>query len=117
MSETLAAVIKGEPDWSAVPTDIPVTVRRLLRRCLQKDGKERLRDIGDARIEMRDAQPEAAPEGAALAVPVVIRHRRERLAWTVAGTAVIIGAIVASAAYFRGAGVRNRWSHSTLLVG
>ena len=64
VSETLAAVIRGEPDWSAVPTDTPPAVRRLLRRCLQKDGKERLHDISDARSEMQDAQAEAASEAA-----------------------------------------------------
>jgi len=51
-TDTLAAVIKDEPDWSRLPTTTPARVRVLLRRCLQKDPKQRLRDIGDARISL-----------------------------------------------------------------
>ena len=47
-----------EPDWSALPADDAPAVRRLLRRCLEKDPKKRLRDIGDARIEIDDASTE-----------------------------------------------------------
>src|SRR5881296_1313908 len=49
VSEILAAVIRGEPDWSKLPADIPSGIRRLLSRCLQKDLSRRLRDIADAR--------------------------------------------------------------------
>jgi hypothetical protein len=60
-SDMLAAVIKTEPNWDMLPADIPVSIRKLLRRCLEKDPKFRLRDIGDARIEIGDAM--AAPAG------------------------------------------------------
>jgi len=59
-SDTLAAVLKSEPDWSAVPE----VLRRFLRRCLQKDARQRWRDAGDVRIaltEMRDAGPAPSP--------------------------------------------------------
>ena len=49
-SETLASVIKDAPDWNHLPADTPSRIRQLLRRCLNKDPKERLRDIGEARI-------------------------------------------------------------------
>ncbi len=49
-SETLASVLKDEPDWSALPAAVPPAVRDLLQRCLLKDPKQRLRDIGEARI-------------------------------------------------------------------
>jgi serine/threonine protein kinase len=52
VTDVLAAVVKSEPDWTALPTDTPDSVRQLLRRCLTKDRKQRLRDIGDARIEI-----------------------------------------------------------------
>jgi serine/threonine-protein kinase len=39
-----------EPDWEALPTTVPASIQRLVRRCLNKDAKQRLRDIGDARI-------------------------------------------------------------------
>jgi Tol biopolymer transport system component len=52
VSDTMAAILKEEPDWGQVPTSIPWSVQQLLRRCLQKDSHSRLRDIGDARIEI-----------------------------------------------------------------
>ena len=52
VTDTLAAVIKEEPDWSQLPEVTPVRVRVLLQRCLQKDPKQRLRDIGEARISL-----------------------------------------------------------------
>src|SRR5258708_16014728 len=55
-SDILAAVLKEDPDWSR----IPVKVQPLLRRCLVKDPKHRLRDIGDAML-LLDAIPELAP--------------------------------------------------------
>ena len=55
VSHVLASVLKTDPDWSALPNDTPEPVRRLLRRCLQKDRKLRLADAGDARIELDDA--------------------------------------------------------------
>jgi serine/threonine protein kinase len=61
VTDTLAAVIHAEPDWLALPTATPMPVRVLLQRCLQKDPKQRLRDIGDARITL-DEVLDGAPE-------------------------------------------------------
>jgi len=55
VSDTLAAVLKTDPEWAALPTGTPETVRKLLRRCLERDPKQRLRDIGEARIALGDA--------------------------------------------------------------
>ena len=52
ITDVLAAVVKSEPDWTKVPADTPRRIRLLLARCLQKDPKTRLRDIGDARLEL-----------------------------------------------------------------
>jgi serine/threonine protein kinase len=52
--ETLASVIRDEPRWETLPADTPGSVRRLLRRCLDKDPKRRLRDIGEARIALEE---------------------------------------------------------------
>ena len=54
VTDTLAAIVDREPDWSALPASTSPAVRHLLRRCLNKDPKERLRDIGDARAELKD---------------------------------------------------------------
>jgi Tol biopolymer transport system component/predicted Ser/Thr protein kinase len=55
ISDTLAAVLKTDPDWSALPPDTPPAIRRLLRRCLERDRKRRLADIADARLEIDEA--------------------------------------------------------------
>jgi dipeptidyl aminopeptidase/acylaminoacyl peptidase len=55
ISDTMAAVLTREPDWSALPSNVPPRVRELMERCLRKDPKERLRDIGDARIELGES--------------------------------------------------------------
>jgi Tol biopolymer transport system component len=56
VSEILAEVLKSEPDFRALPSSTPQSIRRLLRRCLQKDRKRRQRHIGDARLEIEDAE-------------------------------------------------------------
>jgi hypothetical protein len=85
--ETLAAVLKSESDWSQLPAVTPMRVRVLLQRCLQKDPKQRLRDIGDARISLDEVlagAPEAAPApGAALS------GWRGAVPWAVAGALAI----------------------------
>jgi serine/threonine protein kinase/Tol biopolymer transport system component len=56
VSDTLAAVLRAEPDWEALPGETPLAVRDLLRRCLDKDPRSRLRDIGEARITLERVQ-------------------------------------------------------------
>jgi serine/threonine protein kinase len=56
ISDSLAAVITKEPDWTALPANTPLRVRRLLQRCLRKDPKQRLRDIGDARLALDEPE-------------------------------------------------------------
>jgi eukaryotic-like serine/threonine-protein kinase len=69
-SDSLAAVIRAEPDWSALPTSTPIRIRELLRRCLQKDARQRLRDIGDARIAIEEILTRSGtPEGAQVSAP------------------------------------------------
>ena len=54
VSDTLASVLKVEPDWSLLPADVPHNLRRLLIRCVRKDAQQRLHDIADARIEIEE---------------------------------------------------------------
>ena len=56
VSETLAGVMRDEPDWSALPAAVPDGIRRLLTRCLCKDPKRRLQAIGDARIAIEEVR-------------------------------------------------------------
>jgi Tol biopolymer transport system component len=55
VTDTIAAIVSAEPDWTSLPADTPASIRRVLTRCLQKDPRRRLHDIADARIELEDA--------------------------------------------------------------
>src|SRR5207249_12066702 len=55
-SETIAAVMMKEPDWTALPANTPARLRDLIRRCLVKEPRNRVRDIGDARIAIEEVQ-------------------------------------------------------------
>jgi serine/threonine protein kinase len=63
LTDVIAAVLKNEPDWGALPVATPGLVRSLLRRCLQKDPNRRLQHVGDARIELEEAiaEPDVRP--------------------------------------------------------
>ncbi len=54
VSDTVASVLKLEPDWKALPADTPAPIRKLVERCLKKDRRQRLQAIGDARIEIEE---------------------------------------------------------------
>jgi serine/threonine-protein kinase len=86
LPDTIAAVMTREPDWNVLSKDTPPHVRRLLRRCLCKDAKNRLRDIGDARIALEEGG-DAAPEGVPQRPP---NRLRRALPWAMAA-AVIAG--------------------------
>jgi serine/threonine protein kinase/Tol biopolymer transport system component len=59
IADTFAAILTSDPDWTALPETTPAAIRRLLRRALQKDPKQRLADIRDARLEIAEARVEA----------------------------------------------------------
>jgi len=86
VSDILAEVLKTEPDLALLPEGTPPSVTRLLRRCLTRDPRQRLRDIGDARIELEEARTEeptpARKEVMAAAAPR--SQWREWLAWSLA---------------------------------
>lgn len=95
-SDILASVIRAEPDWSSLPGSVPPRIRELLHRCLQKEAKQRLRDIGDARIIIEEAlsgsvASETVPAGARTSS---FRHRGVVWAWAAAG--LVLGAVGAA---------------------
>jgi eukaryotic-like serine/threonine-protein kinase len=78
VSDTLANVLKSEPDWNAIPAETPSTVVRVLQRCLEKDPRRRFHDMADARIDLDErVAPAAAGPVSASTGP----RNRERLAW------------------------------------
>jgi Protein kinase domain len=74
VSDSIAAVLASEPDWTALPPATPEHLRSLVRRCLQKDPQRRLRDIGDARLDLEE--PLAEPGNARAAPPSSTMTRR-----------------------------------------
>ena len=95
IGDTVAAVLNSEPDWSAIPDIVPPLVRRVLRRCLEKDIRRRARDIGDVRMEL----DEAAGSREAALVPATAGSRFSgALPWVLAAlgliTALAIGVAV-----------------------
>jgi serine/threonine protein kinase len=57
LADTLASVLKAEPDWSLLPAETPAPVHRVLRRCLAKDPGQRIHHIADARLELQALDP------------------------------------------------------------
>ena len=93
-SDTLAAVLEREPEWSALPAATPAAIRTLLRRCLRKDPDSRLHDIADARIEIDEVAPNApaGPDGG--------QGTRSR-AWMLAGLVLLAVAVAVGAVAWR----------------
>ncbi|HLJ48136.1 MAG TPA: protein kinase [Bryobacteraceae bacterium] len=89
VSDTLAAVLRADIDLERLPADTPQAVRRLLRRCLERDRKHRLPDIAMVRLELDEPPEKAAPP----ALPQRATPRSARLAWVVAGS--FLAALVA----------------------
>jgi Tol biopolymer transport system component len=114
VSDTLAEVLKSEPNWAALPASMPEPVRRLLRRCLVKDEKQRLPDIGSARLEIDDAI--AAPAtGTATQVTTSRRSAHERLAWGATALAATVAAVLGGLLLSRGAANPARVAPETRL--
>lgn len=83
-------MLTREPDWNRLPEDTPAALRDLIRRCLEKDARQRLRDMGDARLELEEVERQIAtvpPSGLARAVAA----RRGPLLATVALLTLAVG--------------------------
>ena len=78
VSHVLAAVLTKEPDWTALPAKTPEPIRKLLRRCLEKDRRRRLPDAGTARLEIDDAL--TMPAAVSLPTTAAPAGRSSRLA-------------------------------------
>jgi len=110
VSDTLASVLKSEPKWKAIPADLPAPIRRLLRRCLEKEPRKRLSAIGDARLELDDNEPVAPVANAVAAPPPPSWISR---LWPVAA-AVVITALAGFALWSRPAVARPASARLTI---
>jgi eukaryotic-like serine/threonine-protein kinase len=94
VTDTLAAVVRADPDWSRLPPGMPSGIRRLLGRCLEKDRTRRLRDIGDAALDIDEGQTETPHRSTADRGPA---RFRERIAWVSA--LVLLSGVAATLAF------------------
>ena len=91
-TDVLAAIVDREPEWTALPATVPSSIRHVLERCLEKDPKRRLRDIGDARVELEDSlKPTTTVSGVQTgeSTPRVPRFAP----WAAAGVALLVVAV------------------------
>jgi len=93
ISDTLAYVLTKEPDWGALPTETPLSIRRLLRRCLVKDRGARLPDMGSARLEIDDARMEPASAPAATLASSPSRTIRRLMVLLAAAAVIALAAL------------------------
>jgi eukaryotic-like serine/threonine-protein kinase len=92
VSDTIARVLERDVEWDALPPSAPVPVHNLLRRCLQKEPNRRLRDVGDARIEIDEALTASVAPAADASVPAGRTLRRRQLLLGVAALGLAIAA-------------------------
>jgi hypothetical protein len=99
VADTLGAVMRGEPDWSILPAATPSELRKLLRRCLEKDRAKRLADIADARLEVEDllaGRSETAAQSPTAGVHGTVILPARRRASLIAVMAFVAGVALAS---------------------
>jgi eukaryotic-like serine/threonine-protein kinase len=102
-SDTLAWVIRAEPDWSCLPGSVPPRLRELLRRCLQKDTKQRLQAIGEARITIDEILSGSPGEHSGAVSAAAQPYWRRAMPWAVA----VLAFVVAVAAILLGSRERS----------
>ncbi len=95
ISDTLASVLKLDPDWDALPSDTPQSIRKLLRRCLTRDRKQRLQAIGEARIAIKEYLADPTGSSVVMAAPALpVQPAWQRaLPWSIAAVAVVIAGV------------------------
>ena len=109
VSDTLARILMKEPDWTALPATVPPAVVTVMRRCLQKDRKQRVRDIGDVSLALEGAFETVVPGEAAMDTRA---QRVSKRVWLVAS---VLAVAIAGMAFMAGRWLNNRTSDETML--
>ena len=94
VTDTLAKILEGQPDWNVLPQTVPSTIRFLMSRCLQKDPKKRLQHIDGARILIEEALS-GATTASAIGLGGVLQPARWKLAipWSITAAVTIVAAV------------------------
>jgi hypothetical protein len=112
-ADTIARILEREPDWGALPEKIPPGICRLMQRCLEKDPKRRLRDVGDARLEIDEALNTMSSSGVVGAEGHGPSDRPSgwprpaRFAWLAAAVALLV--VIVAAALWQRLQTENVW--------
>jgi tRNA A-37 threonylcarbamoyl transferase component Bud32 len=101
-SEALASVLKTEPDWDALPPQVPASVRRLLRRCLKKNPHDRLHDAADARIVLTEVLASEHDEP-----PANFVQSASKASWWPTAAALAVAALAIGYAAFKTPGAES----------
>jgi len=100
VSDVLASVLKSEPDWTVLPADLPAPARRLLRRCLEKDPRKRLRDIAEGLLQLDEGLASGSTTStitAAIPATPVDRWRGFLQRWGAIGLTAVATALIVAA--------------------
>jgi eukaryotic-like serine/threonine-protein kinase len=103
-TDTIAAIVRADPNWSALPADVPAQILLLLKRCLEKDRRTRVSDIGVARFVMAETftattPPDASSAGAGVLTPSSGPGSRRRVAVVAGAAALALVGLLASAVW------------------
>jgi serine/threonine protein kinase len=102
ITETLATILKGEPDWHALPTTTPTNIRFVLRHCLEKDMSQRFHHAADLRIMIEEVRDDGEATASS-------RHKsRERLGWIAAALLFVIAGMSLTFSYFHQASTETK---------
>ncbi|MGI8783533.1 MAG: protein kinase domain-containing protein [Acidobacteriota bacterium] len=107
VTDMVAAILHFDPDWKALPENTPAAIHTLLHRCLQKDRSQRLRDIGDARIEIEEALKSPA-HPLSLSPASSQPRKRERLAWAALCAMLLLAAAAFAYLYWQRAPIESQ---------
>ncbi len=126
VSHTLADVLRADVDWSRLPATTPAPIVRLLHRCLERDVKRRLRDIGEARIVIEEqlagltsasTSSAAAAAAAAQAPAPPVPASRPMLPWAVAAAALVVAAVASTSWWLSGEAAPATRMHVDVKIG
>jgi WD40 repeat protein len=101
-TDTLASILKDDPDWGKLPADTPAVVRRLIRRCLSKDRRDRLRDIADVRMVVQDVIEQ--PQDSA-SVATTTTSKQKVLPGAIATAAIVLSTVILTVAVMTTVGI------------